>query len=203
MRSRASSSVCPWPPAQVPRDVFARQHCLGDVVEHARLGLYQSCRSEPARALDSRGRVGLPDASLTSRSRRQTASVNSVVEAVPPRSRVRTRAVGRARAPSAAAIRSARSPLADVAQHHQRRQQQRRRVREVLVGDVRRAAVHRLEHRRSRCRCSRPAPRRGRRPGRRTGPTRCRRTGSAAPARRTAPGCITSCMQAASTIRSS
>ena len=30
--------------------------------------------------------------------------------------------------------------------------------------------------------------RRGRRPGRRTDPTRCRRTGSAAPARRTAPG---------------
>ncbi len=36
--------------------------------------------------------------------------------------------------------------LVDVPEHQHRRQQQRGRVREPLAGDVRRAAVHRLEH---------------------------------------------------------
>ena len=84
-----------------------------------------------------------------------------------------------------------------------RRQQQRRRVREVLAGDVGRAAVHGLEHGRSRCRGCAAAPRPARRPAPRTDPRRCRRTGSAAAARRTASGSITRCMHAASTIRSS
>jgi hypothetical protein len=34
-----------------------------------------------------------------------------------------------------------------VFEHHQRRQQEGGRVRQVLAGDVRRAAVHGLEHR--------------------------------------------------------
>ena len=94
------------------------------------------------------------------RAARQIASVNSVVEALPPRSRVRTAPLGSVSTrPAPRGCARPHRALAEVVEHHQRRQQQRGRVRQVLVGDVRRAAVHRLEHRASRSPGSRPAPR--------------------------------------------
>ena len=174
-RLRAAVAVAA---AEVPDDLLARENRLGDVVQHG----------EPARTIARhRGLKSEADAAEVYRSpgRRRRRTRGST------RCR-RDRACGRVPAVSTVAERRhdaiGRGAFVDVPQHQHGRQQQRRRVRELLAGDVRRAAVHRLEHARSRCRDSPRRRRRGRRPGRRTDPTRCRRTGSAAPARRTAPG---------------
>ena len=176
--ARAPALALPVPAAQVLRDVLAREDRLGDVVEQHVLGLYQRCAERrPERLSDVHCSIS-----------RQIASVNSVVDARaaeiaradrarPSSTRVERRAdaLGRARrSPMWSSISSAESSSAVG-------------LARFLSGDVRRAAVHRLEHRRSRSpRFAAPARRRGRRPGRRTDPTRCRRTGSAAAARRTA-----------------
>ena len=82
--------------------------------------------------------------------RHQRLRINcSVIVAVvpsPPRSRVRpTRAASVRSTDLLDALR--RLPLADVLQHHRRRTQQRDRVGQPLAGDVRGAAVDRLEDR--------------------------------------------------------
>ena len=79
----------------------------------------------------------------------QTAEVNSEVVELPPRSRVRTTPRPSTRS-SARWIASGRRSLAQMTEHQQRRHQQGHGVREVLPRDIRRAAVHRLEHRRYR-----------------------------------------------------
>ncbi len=129
--------------------------------------------------------------SALSRQRHHRFAINcSVIVAVlpsPPRSRVRPTP-----AASVSPHRLLDAPggvaLADVLQHHRRRTQQRDRVGQPFAGDVRGAAVDRLEDGVALRRCSRRAPRRGRRPGRRTGRSSRRRTGSPSPARRSASG---------------
>ncbi len=76
--------------AQVPRYILARQHGLRDVVEHC-AALYHPFVFRSPEA----------DARLCGASSAQTASVNSVVVAVPPRSRVRTRPAASTRSSAA------------------------------------------------------------------------------------------------------
>ena len=125
------------PAAQVLGNVLPRQYRLSDVVEQHRQTISKisaapgaADRSAADFAADFRGEFrwsspGRPD-----------------------------RASAPARPPGRASERGADArgliPLADVIEHQQRREQQRRRIGQVLIGDVGRAAVHRLEHRRRR-----------------------------------------------------
>ena len=134
--ARASAGRQPWPSCETAARPLALEHRLADDRQFS-LVIVDRSRSCAA-----------PPRSMS----RQMASANSVVVAVPPRSRVGTvpsaSTAARRRITASAAL-----ALADVAQHQEGRQQQRRRVGEVPAGDVGRRAVHRLEHRRRRRPC--------------------------------------------------
>ena len=135
---------------QVPRDLFAGEHGLGDLVEHRHDPTIPPLHSQTPNRKDwelARERRLDTNRSLmcAPTSFRQMASVNSIVLAVPPRSRVRT-LPSASTSPSAFIDAVGHRAFVDVAQHQQRRQQQRRGVGDALAGDVGRAAVHRLEH---------------------------------------------------------
>ena len=175
----AWSAACAIAAAEVLDDLFAGQNSLGDVIQHG---------STRTIARSTRLSVCNPAESGRSvRAARHTASANSEVDAVPPRSRVRTSPC-REHAPERRHDAIGRRALVDVPQHQHRRQQQRRRVRQVLCRRCPARCRAPLRTRRRRRRDWPRRRRRGRRPARRTGPRRCRRTGSASPARRTAPG---------------
>ncbi len=152
MRSRACRRVrrrC----REVLDDLLAGQHGLGDVIEHGAprtiarqpIAIHRGNRGRQRARWGDCDRCPIPCDRGHARSiERQTASANSEVDAVPPRSRVRTCPAARTRR-SAVMMRVGRRPFVDVPQHQHRRQQQRGRVRDVLPGDVRRAAVHRFE----------------------------------------------------------
>ena len=117
---------------EIARHFVAREHGLGDVVEHRAptIPSYAVSRSG-ARSRLTIGIGELPSVVAVPRGRA---------------SALRPAASTLGRAP--ARMRRRRVALADVSQHHQRRQQQRRGIGDALVGDVGRAAVHGLEHRR-------------------------------------------------------
>ena len=116
--SRARFVLLAVSAAQILDDFLTSENCLRDLVEHGNLGGDYSI---------------LP-----------TASANSRVVAVPPRSRVRTPAVSTVSSAFITAVR--RRCFIDVMQHQHSGEEQRGRVRDALAGDVGRAAVHRFEH---------------------------------------------------------
>ena len=80
-------SGCSVPPAQIPRDILTRQHCLGNVIEEHGRNIPRGKR--PALKLEE-GVRGVASSQIAWDSTvRQMASVNSVVDAAPPRSWVR------------------------------------------------------------------------------------------------------------------
>ena len=179
-------------PSQIPRDVVAREDRLGDVVEHRPFGLYAGIAvlNRSASAINA-CRFARADGVGEFRRGRGAAEIVRPHRARPAST-----------LSSAARMRSRPLALADVIEHHQRRQQQRRRVRKVLVGDVRSAAVHGLEDRES---GPRFAP--GHHAEAADQPGAEIRDDVAVEIRQQSTsncsGCITRCMQAASTMRSS
>ena len=117
---------------------------------------------------------------------RQTASANSNVDVVPPRSRVREMPRRQHRVECRHDPVRGRHPRRCAAASCTADSSSAIGIREVLAGDVRRAAVHGFEHAHLRAEIRRPDHAEPADQARRTDPTRCRRTGSASPARRTA-----------------
>src|SRR5215216_4475053 len=119
MRSRASSSVCPWPPRRY-RATSSRARTAWVMSSSITLRLYQvSALSLLDLAAYRFGEF-----------RRRCVAANIV----------RAHDAGLEHACERAANALRALPLADVIEHHQPGQQQRGRIREILVGDVRRAA---------------------------------------------------------------
>ena len=97
----------------------------------------------------------------------------------------------------------ARARVARVLEHQARREHERARVRDALARDVRRGAVHRLEDRAVRRRCSRLARARARRRARRSESERMSPNRFVVTITSNVSGLITSCIAIASTMRSS